>query len=104
MSLPEIVIEGTLKADGTLELDQKPNLPPGRVQVVLRLTQEPAASTEEGWWPHMQRLRAELEAAGYPFLSKAEMDARIQWLRDEEEHIDRVYRELDEERRRQELR
>ena len=36
MSLHEIVVEGTLKPDGTLELDQKPNLPPGRVQVVLR--------------------------------------------------------------------
>jgi hypothetical protein len=103
MSLHEIVVEGTLKADGTLELDDKPNLPPGRVQVVLRPTQEPAA-TAEGWWPYMQRLRAELEAAGYPFLSEAEMDARIQWLRDDEEHIDRVYREVDEQRRLDELR
>ena len=36
MSLSEVVIEGTLKPDGTLELDQKPSLSPGRVQVVLR--------------------------------------------------------------------
>jgi hypothetical protein len=36
MSLGEVVMEGTLKPDGTLELDQKPNLSPGRVQVVLR--------------------------------------------------------------------
>ena len=31
----EAVVEGTLKPDGTLELDQKPNLSPGRVKVVL---------------------------------------------------------------------
>jgi hypothetical protein len=33
MSLTEITVEGALKPDGTLELDQKPNLPPGRVTV-----------------------------------------------------------------------
>ena len=39
MSLSEVVIEGTLKPDGTLELDQKPSLSPGRVTVVLRKSQ-----------------------------------------------------------------
>ena len=36
MSLSENVIEGTLKPDGTLELDEKPSLPPGRVTVILQ--------------------------------------------------------------------
>jgi hypothetical protein len=36
MSLSEVVIEGTLKSDGTLELDQQPNLSPGRVKVILQ--------------------------------------------------------------------
>jgi hypothetical protein len=31
MSLTEVVVEGTLKPDGMLELDQKPSLSPGRV-------------------------------------------------------------------------
>ena len=39
MSLSENVIEGTLKADGTLELDQKPSLSPGRVTVTLQPAQ-----------------------------------------------------------------
>jgi hypothetical protein len=30
------ILEGTLKPDGTLELDQKPNLAPGRVQVIVQ--------------------------------------------------------------------
>ncbi len=102
MSLQEVIVEGTLKPDGTLELDQKPNLSPGRVQVVLRQESEPAPP-KEGWWPYMQRIRAEREAAGYHFMDEVEMHAYIQWLRDDEERIDRVYREMDEQRRRQEL-
>ena len=36
MSLNTIVVQGTLKPDGTLELDEKPSLAPGRVQVMLQ--------------------------------------------------------------------
>jgi hypothetical protein len=103
MSLHEIVVEGTLKADGTLELDQKPNLPPGRVQVVLRQQAE-SAQPQEDWWQFMQRARRELEEAGHPFLSEAEMESRIQSLRDEEERIDKIHREIQEQRRMQEKR
>jgi ferredoxin-NADP reductase len=36
MSLNSIVVQGTLKPDGTLELDEKPTLAPGRVHVMLQ--------------------------------------------------------------------
>jgi hypothetical protein len=81
MSLDEIVVDGTLKPDGTLELDQKPSLPPGRVQVVLRPAQEPAPA-QEGWWPYMQRARRELEERGAHFMNEEEMNAHIEWLRE----------------------
>src|SRR5438445_12773564 len=97
MSLNEVVIEGTLKPDGTLELDQKPNLSPGRVKIVLR--QEAQQRPQEGWWPYMQRVRAEREAAGYHFINEAEMQAHLLWLRDDEERMDRLYREMDLEKR-----
>ena len=100
MSLNETVIEGTLKADGTLELDEKPNLSPGRVTVVLR--QELQPTTKGDWWPYMQRVRAEREAAGYRFMNEAEMEAHIQWLREDEDRIDRIYREMELEKRCQE--
>src|SRR5437016_2231359 len=100
MSLTEIVLQGTLKPDGTLELDQKPNLSPGRVMVVLR--QESQAAPQEGWWPYLQRVRAEREAAGYHFMNEAEMEAHIQWLREDEDRIDGVYREMHLEKRRDE--
>jgi hypothetical protein len=100
MSESEVVVQGTLKPDGTLELDHKPNLAPGRVTVVLR--QQPQAKLTEGWWPYMQRVRAEREAAGYHFMNEAEMEAHLLWLRDDEDRIDRIYREIDQQRRQQE--
>jgi hypothetical protein len=101
MSEKEVVVEGTLQPDGTLKLDQKPGLPPGRVTVVLRPIAEPAPS-QEGWWPYMQRVRAEREAAGYHFLNEAQMQAHLDWLRDDEDRIERIHREMDMEKRRQE--
>jgi len=74
MSLSEITMEGTLKPDGTLELDAKPSLVPGRVTVVLRQETE-APPPQEGWWPYLQRIRAEREAAGYPFMNEEEVNA-----------------------------
>jgi len=98
MSLNETVIEGTLKPDGTLDLDEKPNLPPGRVTVVLR--QEAVVKpAEEGWWPLMQRIRTEREAAGYHFMPEAEMNSHLMWLRDDEERMDTLYREIEQQRR-----
>ena len=43
MSLNSIVVQGTLKPDGTLELDEKPALTPGRVHVML----QPASASAE---------------------------------------------------------
>ena len=36
MSATHVVVEGTLKPDGSLELDQAPQLAPGRVKVILQ--------------------------------------------------------------------
>jgi hypothetical protein len=97
MSLTEVVIEGTLKPDGTLELHTKPNLSPGPVTVVLRqelLTTPP----KEDWFEYLQRLRAEREAVGYPFMNEEETSSHIEWLR-EGDRIDDLLREVDEQRR-----
>ena len=93
----EIIVHGTVKPDGTLELDQNPSLSPGRVTVILR--QEPESPPSEGWWPYMQRVRSEREAAGYHFLNDWEMQLHLNWLREDEERIDRIHREIDMEKR-----
>jgi hypothetical protein len=101
MSLSEVVIEGTLKPDGTLELDEKPSLPPGRVTVVLRQETEPATPKED-WWQYMQRARRELEAMNYPFMNEEEVTAWIEELRADDDRIEEAYRQAEEAQRKQE--
>jgi hypothetical protein len=97
MSRSEVILEGTLKPDGTLELDQKPSLSPGRVTVVLRPVSQPI-SPQEDWFQHLQRIRAEREASGYPFMSEEETNAHIEWLR-EGDRIDDLLRQGENEGR-----
>jgi hypothetical protein len=94
MSQIEVVVQGTLNPDGTLELDQKPSLSPGRVTVVLRQKFQPITPKED-WFQYLQRIRSEREAAGYHFMNETEMDAHIQWLR-EEDRIDELLREVEQ--------
>lgn len=93
----EATVQGTLQPDGTLVLDSKPELPPGRVTVVLRQEPKPAVP-EEDWWQHLQRIRAEREASGYPFMNDEEVTAHIEWLR-EGDQIDKMLAEADERRK-----
>ena|ERR1043165_4351811 len=91
MSLTEIIVQGTLRPDGTLELDQKPNLSPGRVTVVLRQESEPLP--KEDWFEYLQRIRAEREAAGHPFMNEEQTNAYIEWLR-QSDPIDDLLQEV----------
>lgn len=100
MQYTEIVVQGTLNSDGTLQLDEKPELTPGRVTVVLRQP-KPTPEVHEGWWPAMQRIRAKREAAGYPFLDEAGMQSHLDWLRDDEERIDGIWREVEQAKRKE---
>ncbi|MFT3881248.1 MAG: hypothetical protein QM703_16485 [Gemmatales bacterium] len=81
MLLDEAVLGGTLKADGTLELDKPPALPAGRVTVVVRPLISPPASQED-LWQFMQRSRKELEQSGAKFMNEQEVQAHIEWLRE----------------------
>ena len=101
MSLQEIVIGGTLKPDGTLELDQKPALAAGRVTVVLRQEAETAAPQQEDWWQFMQNVRKQMEEAGCRFMDEKEVQAHIEWLH-EEDAIDVLLREGDKQRQKSE--
>lgn len=95
MSLDESVVEGTLNPDGTLELDQKPSLAPGRVTVILRQHASQSPPPQESLWELMQRGRRELEASGHHFMNDEEVNAYIEELR-EGDHIDELLRQADE--------
>ena len=93
MSLQEIVVTGTLKPDGTLDLDQKLNLAPGRVTVVLR--QESEAGAARGLVAIHATHPAQLETAGGRFMNEEEVNAHIEWLR-AGDSIDELLRESPE--------
>jgi hypothetical protein len=81
-------VRGTLKPDGTLELMEKPNLPPGPVQVTLQAVQE-ARPGEPGLLEILDRIHANQRARGYQGLTEEEMAARIAALRDDEVYEER---------------
>ena len=100
MNIQEVVIGATLKPDGTLELDQKPSLAPGRVTVVLRQEEE-APAPKEDWWQFLQNARKKMEEAGCHFMDEKEVRAYVEWLR-EGDPIDDLLREADEQRQKTE--
>jgi len=93
MSPTEAVIEGTLNADGTLELDEKPNLSPGRVRVVVRSMPQPAAP-KRGLVEVMDEIRASQRARGYQGRTLEEMKAEEKARQAEDEEYDRRCEQL----------
>jgi hypothetical protein len=85
MSLSEVVLEGTLKPDGTLELDQKPNLAPGRVTVVLRQGTEakPPRPLDDAFFQMMEEIWAGQKALGHVPRTVEEVEAERRQLRQE---------------------
>ena len=80
----EVIIQGTLKPDGSLELDQKPGLLPGRVQVVLRPV-PPTTPTRQGLAEVIQRIERDQAARGYKGISAADIAAEETLRRQEDE-------------------
>lgn len=84
MSLDEVMVEGTLKPDGTLELDQKPSLSPGRVQVIVKpLTALP--SGRRGLVDVMDEIRQCQQARGFQGRSAQDIEAGLREGEDEHE-------------------
>src|SRR5690242_6262458 len=84
MNLPEIVVAGTLRADGTLVLDQKPNLSPGRVKVTLQPAQA-STTTTRGLTEVIDEIRQGQQARGFQGRSAPEIEAGLREGEDEYE-------------------
>jgi hypothetical protein len=83
---------GTVRPDGALELDEKLNLPPGRVKVRVESVESPIRPTES-LVEYGDRTRRELEAAGHAFRTREEIDAELEALRNEwDERLDELDR------------
>src|SRR5262245_25458979 len=102
MTTNAVEIQGTLLENGTLELDQKPNLPPGRVQVTVKPLPD-YKQTEI--WQFFERLWAEQRAKGHVSRTREEIDAELEASRQEDEErmqeLERIHEEGERHRHRQ---
>jgi hypothetical protein len=91
---PVVEIQGTPQSDGTLILDEKPALPPGRVCVPVQLL---ADLMRTPVWQVPEKIWAEQRARGHVSRSKEEIDADIAAMRQEDEdrmlEIERLHEE-----------
>ena len=83
MALPNTVIEGTLKPDGTLELDAKPSLAPGRVRVIVLPLVNPSP-TKNGLVDVMDEIRANQIAKGFQRRTLEQMQAEEKQRQEED--------------------
>ena len=83
---------GVIRADGTLELEQKLAVPPGRVRVRVESMEAPVMPTET-MVEFVQRSRRELAAAGHKFMTAEEVTAWIEEIRDgwDDDRIEQIY-------------
>jgi hypothetical protein len=81
----EVVVQGMLKPDGTLELSQPVNLPPGKVRVIIQAM----THASEDVLTVLEEIWAERKATGMQGRSREQVDADIQSMRDEWEENQR---------------
>ena len=93
MGLTEAIVEGTLKPDGTLELDQKLGLSPGRVQVIVKPL-PPVASRCRGLVEVMDEVRQSQRARGYLGRTSQETQAEEKACQEENEDYERRCEQL----------
>lgn len=102
MSSGEIEAAGTLRADGTVQLDQKPNLAPGRVIVLLRHEGQTAKSQPPGdvFFQLMDEIWAGQKARGFVPRAASDVENEHQRLQAEaDEEIEAAIRLQEESRR-----
>jgi hypothetical protein len=87
-----VTIDGTLKPDGSLELDEKPSLSPGRVRITVEAINQ--SSSHKDPIGVLQQIRAQRQALAMPSPSQQEIDADVASMRDEWEQRQRVFDEL----------
>src|SRR6184192_3041533 len=101
MTTNAIEIQGTLREDGTLLLDQKPSLAPGRVKVTV----EPVSElSQTDVWQVLERIWTGQRARGHVPRSREAIDAELEASRQEDEErmqaLERIHQEGQQARQR----
>jgi hypothetical protein len=99
MTSTSVELQGTLREDGTLELDNRPELPPGRVKIVLQPVTA-SKSESKDIIEVLKEIHAGQARRGYIPRSLEEINAEIAESRDEGER-ERLYEQVQEECRRE---
>ena len=84
--MAEVVVQGTLKADGTLELNQPVNLPPGEVRIIV---QAMAPRSGESLLAVLAEIRTERRVSGMQGRTAQQIDNDVQAMRHEWEERQR---------------
>lgn len=100
MNPTAIEVQGTLREDGTLVLDDKPNLRPGRVKVTV----EPVPDlTQTDVWQVLERIWEGQRARGHVPRTREQIDAELEAARLEDEErmqeLERIHTECSQARK-----
>jgi len=87
MTTNAIKVQGTLREDGTLVLDEKPNLSPGRVKVTVESVPD---LTQTDVWQILDRIWAGQRARGHVPRTMEEIDAYLATMRDDDERCQSI--------------
>lgn len=91
MRTPVVIVEGTVRADGTLEVQEKVNLPAGKVQVTL--VPLPELPADDPFWQLMRGIWSGQKARGHVPRSAEDVEAERRSVRDEwDERMERISR------------
>lgn len=93
-----VVVQGVVKPDGTLELQEKVNMPPGRVRVTVAPL--PELPKDDPFWQMMQHLWDGQKARGHVPRSAEEVETERQALREEWDERMRTIEQIQSEARR----
>jgi hypothetical protein len=102
MTANAIEIHGTLREDGTLVLDEKPNLPPGRVKVQMQPADSATKEDTNDVIAVLQRIHADQTRRGHLPRSVEEINAFLADLREDAERSQMIEQIQDECRRQRE--
>ncbi len=99
MTTNAIEVQGILREDGTLVLDDKLNLPPGRVKVTV----EPVPDlTQTDVWQVLERIWAGQRARGHVPRTREQIDAELEAARQQDEErmqaLERIHEECSQAR------
>lgn len=86
--MSEVTVRGLLRADGSLELAQPVDLPPGEVRVIVRTMGDPASGEETSpansdWMAVLRGIWAERRSQDQSGRTSPEIDSDIERQRDE---------------------